>query len=137
MNHHMGGGKGGVGVLDIDLPIFSPEQALKPGFGTEQAKSQQTCTTWALARSPRRTGAHPDPLAGDPAKPGCGRLFGSYGITGPCAPDQSSLPPGADPRTNLGAGESGSLRREWAGRCSTMACPHQHAWGQPGRPPPP
>ena len=24
--HHMGGG----GVLDIDLPIFSPEQALKP-----------------------------------------------------------------------------------------------------------
>ena len=28
--HHMGGGGGGVGVLDIDLPIFSPEQALKP-----------------------------------------------------------------------------------------------------------
>ena len=26
MIHHMGGG----GVLDIDLPIFSPEQALKP-----------------------------------------------------------------------------------------------------------
>ena len=25
-----GGGRGGVGVLDIDLPIFSPEQALKP-----------------------------------------------------------------------------------------------------------
>ena len=25
--HHMGGGGG---VLDIDLPIFSPEQALKP-----------------------------------------------------------------------------------------------------------
>ena len=25
-----GGGEGGVGVLDIDLPIFSPEQALKP-----------------------------------------------------------------------------------------------------------
>ena len=24
------GGEGGVGVLDIDLPIFSPEQALKP-----------------------------------------------------------------------------------------------------------
>ena len=23
-------GGGGVGVLDIDLPIFSPEQALKP-----------------------------------------------------------------------------------------------------------
>ena len=23
-------GRGGVGVLDIDLPIFSPEQALKP-----------------------------------------------------------------------------------------------------------
>ena len=30
INHHMGGGDGGVGVLDIDLPIFSPEQALKP-----------------------------------------------------------------------------------------------------------
>ena len=24
------GGEGGVGVLDIDLPIFSPEQAFKP-----------------------------------------------------------------------------------------------------------
>ena len=29
MNHHMGE-EGGVGVLDIDLPIFSPEQSLKP-----------------------------------------------------------------------------------------------------------
>ena len=39
--HHMGGGgEGGVGVLDIDLPIFSPEQALKPAPLLRKANSR-------------------------------------------------------------------------------------------------
>ena len=34
------GGEGGVGVLDIDLPIFSPEQALKPAPLLRKANSR-------------------------------------------------------------------------------------------------
>ena len=41
MIHHMGGGgREGVGVLDIDLPIFNPEQALKPVILLRKANSR-------------------------------------------------------------------------------------------------
>ena len=50
MNHHMREGCWGVGVLDIDLPIFSPEQALKPVPLLRKANSRTTRLPFVISR---------------------------------------------------------------------------------------